>query len=56
MAAFLVRAFDLPVAGSAGFTDTDGNFFEDSIDALAAAGVTAGCDASARRFSVPTGR
>ena len=50
MAAFLVRAFDLPAAGSAGFADTDGNFFEDSIDALAAAGVTAGCDTGARRY------
>ena len=50
MAAFLVRAFDLPAAGSAGFADTDGNFFEDSIDALAAAGVTAGCDAGAQRY------
>ena len=50
MAAFLVRAFDLPAAGSAGFADTDGHFFEDSIDALAAAGVTAGCGADTLRY------
>ena len=50
MAAFLVRAFDLPSAGSAGFADTGGHFFEDSIDALAAAGVTAGCGAGPLRY------
>ena len=50
MAAFLVRAFDLPAAGSAGFADTGGNFFADSIDALAAAGVTAGCGAGPLRY------
>ena len=47
MAAFLVRAFDLPDAASAGFTDTDGHFFANDIDALAAAGVTKGCTAEA---------
>ena len=50
MAAFLVRAFDLSAAGSAGFADTDGNFFEGSIDAVAAAGVTAGCGANPLRY------
>ena len=43
MATFLVRAFDLAAAEPAGFTDTAGNTHEANIDALAAAGVTAGC-------------
>ena len=43
MATFLVRAFDLAAAEPAGFTDTAGNTHETNIDALAAAGVTAGC-------------
>ncbi len=38
MAAFLVRALDLPDAPSAGFTDTVGNTFANDIDRLAAAG------------------
>ena len=43
MAAFLVRAFDLPAAAPAGFTDTSSSIFSDSIDALAASRITAGC-------------
>ena len=43
MATFLVKAFDLPEAGPAGFVDTAGNRHEARIDDLAAAGVTAGC-------------
>ena len=43
MATFLVRAFDLEAAGSAGFVDTEGSTHEASIDALAAAGITVGC-------------
>ncbi len=43
MATFLIRAFDLEAAPSAGFADTRGSIHEASIDALAAAGVTAGC-------------
>ena len=43
MATFLVRAFNLEDASSAGFTDTAGNFHEPDIDALAAAEVTKGC-------------
>ena len=43
MATFLVRAFGLEAADPAGFTDTSGNTHETNIDALAAAGVTAGC-------------
>jgi len=44
MAAFLVRALDLPPAPSAGFTDTVGTTFEKDIDKLAAAGITKGCN------------
>ncbi len=44
MAAFLVRALNLPAAGSAGFVDTGGSVFEDDIDRLAAAGITKGCN------------
>lgn len=43
MASFLVRAFSLPSAPSAGFGDTGGNVHEANIDALAAAGITVGC-------------
>ncbi len=43
MAAFLVRALDLPAAPSAGFTDTTSSVFATQIDSLAAAGVTRGC-------------
>jgi hypothetical protein len=45
MAAFLVRALDLPV-GESPFTDTTGSGFEADIDALFAAGITTGCDTS----------
>lgn len=44
MAAFLVRALDLPAAPSAGFTDTVETTFEQDIDRLAAAGITRGCN------------
>ena len=43
MATFLVRAFDLEPADPAGFDDTAGNTHEASIDALAAARITVGC-------------
>lgn len=43
MAAFLTRAFHLPAAPSAGFTDTSESIFADDIDRLAAAGITLGC-------------
>jgi len=45
MAAFLVRALGLTegVAGDL-FVDDDGNVFEDSIDKLATAGITKGCN------------
>ena len=50
MATFLVRALDLEAGDPAGFVDTAGNFHEASIDALAAAGVTAGCKVEPLRF------
>ena len=43
MAAFLVRALDLPSADSS-FIDAAGSVFEAEIGALAAAGITRGCD------------
>lgn len=43
LAAFLVRALDLPGADKAPFTDHHGSEFEGDIAALAAAGITRGC-------------
>ena len=50
MATFLVRAFDLEPSASAGFVDTAGRTHAANIDALAAAGVTAGCATDPARF------
>ena len=50
MAVFLVRAFDLEPAPSAGFADTVGSWAEDQIDALYEAGVTVGCGVEPLRF------
>ncbi|MDE0370250.1 MAG: S-layer homology domain-containing protein [bacterium] len=50
MAAFLVRAFNLPAAPAFGFVDTLGNTLQTQIDALAAAGVTAGCGLNPLRY------
>ena len=44
MAAFLVRAYLLASAGANTFIDDDDAYFEDEIDALAAAGITRGCN------------
>ncbi|MDH3193500.1 MAG: S-layer homology domain-containing protein [Acidimicrobiia bacterium] len=43
MAAFLVRGFQLAGSATNSFTDDNGSPFEGDIDALAAAGITAGC-------------
>ncbi len=43
MAAFLVRALELPPVASYGFSDTAGDPFRADIDSLAAAGITSGC-------------
>ena len=50
MASFLVRAFDLPDEGPAGFVDTAGSVHEANIDAIHAAGVTAGCGTAPLRY------
>lgn len=44
MAAFLVRALDLPAGVGVDFVDDDASIFEDDIEALAAAGITRGCN------------
>ena len=50
MASFLVRAFGFEAATAAGFDDTAGTTHEASIDALAAAAVTAGCATDPLRY------
>ncbi|MDJ0923897.1 MAG: 5'-nucleotidase C-terminal domain-containing protein [Acidimicrobiia bacterium] len=44
MAAFLTRAFGLPASTTDFFTDDDTSIFEDNINAVAAAGITFGCN------------
>lgn len=44
MAAFVVRAWELPASEVDAFTDDEGSVFEADINALAAAGVTVGCN------------
>ena len=44
MAAFLVRALDLPAGTPGTFLDDDGLVFEADIEALAEAGITRGCN------------
>jgi glucose/arabinose dehydrogenase len=44
MAAFLNRAFDYPTAQTDSFTDDGSSIFEADINAIAAAGVTLGCN------------
>jgi hypothetical protein len=48
MAQFLDRALDLPSATTDYFDDDDGRTGESSVNALAKAGITGGCDP--RRF------
>ena len=50
MATFLVRAFGLETAGTAGYADTDGHTHEANIDALTTAGITAGCATDPPRY------
>ena len=51
MASFLVRAFELPAADAAGFTDVVvGGTHAEAIGRLAAVGVTRGCSAQPPRF------
>ncbi|MCP4965631.1 MAG: hypothetical protein GY926_10375 [bacterium] len=53
MAAFLVRALELPSAAAAGFTDTTTSIFADDIDRLAAAQITVGCNPPANTRFCP---
>ena len=53
MASFLARAFDLPGGRSGRFTDTGESVHEPNIDAVAAAGVTAGCSTRGPRRYCP---
>ncbi len=43
MAAFLVRAFELPATNQDYYDDDNGSIFEDDINRLARAGITQGC-------------
>ena len=45
MASFLARALDLPAQASGPFSDIAGNIHAGSINAIAEAGITLGCDA-----------
>ncbi len=55
MASFLVRALDLP-AGSASFTDIDSSIHKSDIAALAAVGVTKGCNPPVNTLYCPSSR
>jgi hypothetical protein len=55
MAAFLVRALDLPAGNHAGFTDDDGSVFEADIEALADAAITKGCNPPTNDHYCPDG-
>jgi hypothetical protein len=57
MAAFLVRALGLPAwAGADRFVDDDVSEFEADVEALAAAGITVGCNPPANdRFCPDAG-
>ena len=50
MASFLVRAFEIAAAEVAGFEDTANNTHRTNIEALAAAGITLGCETDPPSF------
>ncbi len=50
MAAFLTKAFKLPPSSLNAFGDDDSDMFEASINAVAAAGITAGCNVDGTNF------
>jgi N-acetylneuraminic acid mutarotase len=54
MASFLVRTFDLPPGPAGQFTDTAGSVHENDINALAASGITRGCNPPANTQYCPT--
>jgi hypothetical protein len=53
MAAFLVRAYHLPTAPGDALPDDDTSVFGTDIEALAAAGVTKGCNPPANDHFCP---
>ena len=53
MAAFLYRAYRLDPGGADAFSDDAGDYFEGEINALAAAGITEGCNPSANDHFCP---
>lgn len=53
MAAFLVRALDLPSSGTDFFADDEGSIFQGDINRIAAAGITLGCDPPANANFCP---
>ena len=55
MAAFLVRALGLTDQGSVDFVDDDGSLFEASIEMLATAGITKGCNPPVNDMFCPNG-
>ena len=54
MATFLTRALDLPATSNDYFTDDNGSIHESSINALAAAGITLGCNPPDNDHYCPT--
>jgi hypothetical protein len=54
MAAFLRRALGLPATGTDYFVDDNGTTFEEDINAIAAAGITKGCNPPANNRYCPT--
>ncbi len=53
MAAFLVRGLDLPAGSGIDFADDNSSIFEGSIERLAAAGITRGCNPPANTNFCP---
>ncbi len=53
LAAFFTRALDLATPAGNPFTDDDGSVFENDIEALAAAGITRGCNPPANTRFCP---
>ncbi len=53
MAAFLVRALDLPSTSRGFFSDDAGSIYEWDINRLAAAGITSGCNPPANTRYCP---
>ncbi len=53
MAAFLVRAFELPATSGIEFSDDNGSVFETAIEKLAGAGITEGCNPPANTKFCP---